>query len=394
MARGYVVKRGQSSWRLCYDAGRNSSGRRETKYKTIKAKNMREAELALSKFINEIENGMITDNNIKFEQFVELWHKDYASENLAPKTYSGYKGQLRLHILPAFGRLRLKDINDKVIRQYYHSLKEPKARKDDRGGRLAEQTILQSHQILSSILEKAVKWGYIAINPAKKVERPKVPRRQIKCYDENDLKKLIQACETEPLKYRLMIYIAISTGLRRGELMGLCWNRVDLINGTITIDKTSQYIPGIGTITKSPKNEFSVRTVSLSASVIQLLKEHKKIQEQDKENAGTLWNESGRVFTMWNGTPTHPDTISKWFAKFLKRRNLPHICFHSLRHTSASIAIALGINMKTVSSRLGHANISTTMDIYSHPVKRADKEAAEKIDFVFQDFVNKNTEKD
>lgn len=384
MARGYIVKRGQNSWRLCYDAGRTASGERDTKYKTIKAKTMREAEQALSKFINEIESGLVTDNNIRFEQFVEIWRKDYAEEHLAPKTYSGYDGQLRLHILPALGKMRMKDLNDRAIRNFYHSLKEPNARKDDRDGALAAMTILHSHQILSSILEKAVRWGYISNNPAKRVERPKVARSQIKCYDENDLDRLILAAEKAPVKYRLMIYIAISTGLRRGELMGLRWDRIDLEASLLTIDKARQYVTGVGSITKKPKNEFSVRTVTLSETAVKLLKTHKEMQDQERENAGSLWKDTGWVFTQWNGEPMHPDTVSKWFANFLKRSGLSHIRFHSLRHSSASVAIAAGVNMKTVSNRLGHASISTTMDIYGHPIKRADKEAAEKLDRVLR----------
>ncbi|HOT77158.1 MAG TPA: tyrosine-type recombinase/integrase [Candidatus Wallbacteria bacterium] len=392
MARGYLVKRGQNSWRLCYDAGRTASGERDTKYKTIKAKTMREAEQALSKFINEIESGVVTDNNIKFEQFVEIWHKDYAKDTLAPKTYAGYRIQLKHHILPTLGKLRLKDITDRVLRHFYQALREPTARKDERGGKLAELTILHSHQIVSAILEKAVRWGYIANNPARRVERPKVPRRQIKCYDENDLDKLIRAFENEPLKYRLMVSIAISTGLRRGEVMGLRWDRIDMETGSITIDQTRQYVSGVGSITKRPKNEFSVRTVTLSDSVVRLLKKHKEMQAQDKENAGSMWKDEGWVFTSWNGEPTHPDTISKWFGQFLKRHKLPHTSFHSLRHSSASVAIAEGVNMKTVSNRLGHSNISTTMDIYGHPIKRADREAADKLDKVFQNAEKKEEE--
>jgi integrase len=389
MAKGYIVKRGENSWRLCYFTGRGPSGKRDIKYKTVKAKTQREADQALKKFMAEVENGMVSDNSIRFEQFVEIWRKDYAEENLAPKTYSGYEGQLRLHILPALGKMRMKDINDHVLRKFYRSLKEPTSRKDERGGGLAELTMLHSHQILSSILEKALRWGYIAYNPAKRVERPKVSRRQIKCYDEADLDKLIEASVDEPIKYRLMINIAVSTGLRRGELMGLRWDRIDLENGTLTIDKARQYVTGVGSITKKPKNEFSVRTVTLSETAIELLKKHKEMQDIERENAGTLWKESGWVFTQWNGQPTHPDTISKWFANFLKRHGLPHIRFHSLRHTSASIAIAEGVNMKTVSNRLGHASISTTMDIYGHPMKRADREAAEKLDRVLRRGDNK-----
>ena len=174
--------------------------------------------------------------------------------------------------------------------------------------------------------------------------------------------------------------------------MGLCWDMIDLKTGTMTIEKTRQYITGVGPITKKPKNEFSVRTVTLSNTVVRLLKTHKRMQEKDRECAGSLWHESNWVFTMWDGQPTHPETISKWFAKFLKRHYLPHVCFHSLRHSSASVAIAQGVNMKTVSNRLGHASISTTMDIYGHSVKSADKEAADKLDHMFQPDEKKDEE--
>jgi len=391
MARGYIQKRGKKSWLLVYDLERNINGKRNRKTKTIKVNTLREAEKALANFINEIEKGYVTDKaSIKFKDFIEIWIRDYAQEHLAPKTFFEHKKRLDGRIIPVLGQLKLKEIDADVLRQYYNSLKQPNTRHDRRNGSLSQQTILHIHRLISAILEKAVKWGYVAVNPVKRVEAPKVPRHQIKIYDEDNMAKLISAIEEVDIKYRLMIYIAISTGLRRGEIMGLDWTDVNLETGEIKINKSSQYIPKTGVFIKSPKNEHSIRQVYLSPTILPLLKSYKEIQEKERENVGSLWRESGKIFVTWCGEPMHPDTISKWFTNFLKRKNLPPIVFHSLRHASASLAIAMGVNVKTVSSRLGHANISTTMDIYGHALTNADMEAAKKLDIVFRNLDKPN----
>jgi integrase len=385
MARGYIEKRGENSWRLVYEADRTFDGKRNRRLKTIRAQTRKEAEKALSAFINEIERGHTTDkDNIRFKELVDIWIRDYASEQLAPKTFSEHKKRIENRIMPAIGQLRLKEIDGRVLRQYYGSLREPNSRQDRRKGSLSPRTILHIHRLISAILEKAVKWGYIAQNPAKKIEAPKVARQQIKSYDEDNMSKLISALGTADIKYRLIIFIAISTGLRRGEIMGLDWSDVNLENGEINVTKSSQYLPELGVFTKSPKNEHSVRRVFLSPSVLPLLSKHRAEQDGEREKLGSLWHESGKIFVTWCGDPMHPDTISKWFTNFLKRKGLPPVRFHSLRHASASLAIAMGVNVKTVSSRLGHANISTTMDIYSHALTKPDMEAAQKLDIVFK----------
>jgi integrase len=182
----------------------------------------------------------------------------------------------------------------------------------------------------------------------------------------------------------MLITLALSTGLRRGELLGLEWRDLDFEKNTLEVRQSSQYLPGTGLITKDPKNETSKRLISVPESVVALLKQYKAYQSEEQLKIADLWQGSNRVFTTWDGKPMHPDTVSGWFPEFLNRHGLPRIRLHDLRHTSATLLIGQGLHAKTISSRLGHANISTTMDIYGHALKSADKEAAEKLDRLFE----------
>jgi integrase len=191
---------------------------------------------------------------------------------------------------------------------------------------------------------------------------------------------LLKALETEPLKHKLLVYLALATGLRRGELMGLEWKDINFAQSTLEVRQCSQYLPGKGSFTKDPKNELSQRVIAIPHSVMAMLKQFKKQQAEERLKVGDLWQGSDRIFTTWDGQPAHPEWPSQWFSKFIKKHGLPHLTFHGLRHTSATMLIGQGVNMKEVSSRLGHSNISTTMDIYADSLKSADKDAAEKMD--------------
>ena len=162
--------------------------------------------------------------------------------------------------------------------------------------------------------------------------------------------------------------------------MGLEWKHVNFENGTIQVKQASQYVKGLGTITKQPKNESLKRVISIPDSVILLLKQYKASQNEQRFACGDKWVHSDRLFTQWDGKPMYPHTPSVWFNDFIKEKGLPHITFHQLRHTSASLLIGSGVDVLTVSKRLGHAKTSTTLDIYSHVLKGADKIAAEKLE--------------
>ena len=177
-----------------------------------------------------------------------------------------------------------------------------------------------------------------------------------------------------------MIDLLLYTGLRKGELLGLEWRDIDFDKGLMQILRSSQYIPGTGIITKGPKNKKSQRTIKLSPSVVNMLRDYRVWQTEQRLAVGDRWEDCGRLFTTWDGHPMHPDTLPRWFDKFLKRHGLPDINIHGLRHTCASLMIASHVDLRTVSRRLGHAQVSTTGNIYAHQIQSADEAAAGAIE--------------
>lgn len=218
------------------------------------------------------------------------------------------------------------------------------------------------------MLHKAVYWQLIVNNPAERVQPPKTRKPKRKYYDDEQCKILLENLETQEIKYKVAIIITIFTGVRLGELMGLEWNDIDFRNGIISINKASQYLSDKGVFTKEPKTESSIREVAIPTFVISLLEEYKLWYEEQKSLYGELWTNSNRLFVQADGKPMHPDTISKWFVKFVGNIGLPVINFHGLRHTNATLLISQNIDIAVVAARLGHAQITTTLNFYVHPV--------------------------
>lgn len=271
----------------------------------------------------------------------------------------------------------------------------------EKAGPLSERTILYHHRIISSILTSAVQWQFILNNPASRVKPPKVERREAKHFEVDQVEYILQLIEDEPIKYKAMVYLCIYGGMRAGELNGLEWSNLDFDNQVLRIRQASQYLPDRGIFTKSTKNESSERLISLPNTVIAILRQYKLWQNGIKADLDNLWIDSDRIFTKRNGEPIFPQTMGKWFSNFIKRHNdkilndntipkedkekylLDNVNFHGLRHTSASLLIAEGMDVATVSKRLGHAEPSTTLKIYTHALQRADKEAANRLENLF-----------
>jgi integrase len=177
----------------------------------------------------------------------------------------------------------------------------------------------------------------------------------------------------------VVLHIAFLCGLRLGEILGLEWRDIDFRKRTLSVCRASQYVTGTGIITKRPKTEGSTRTIAIPKTLVELLEKYKLERNEEVEKLGSLWNGTARLFTQWDGKPMHPSAITHWFQRFLKRTGVPVLNFHTLRHSSATMMIVQGIHPKTISNRLGHANISTTMDIYGHALESPDREAADKL---------------
>lgn len=387
---GSIEKRGKNSYRLVVEGGRDANGKRIKYTRSIKVSSKRAAEKELAKFVTEVESGHYIDpSKLTFSQFVDRWIRDYAEKNLSPKTVQGYSRLLESRILPEFGHIKIDQIKPINIIDFYTKVKEG-GRLDGKPGTISDNTLNHYHRILSAILQDAVEWQILSYNPVSRIKPPRFKRKETPYYDEEQTSTLLQALESEPLKFKILVILALFTGLRRGELMGLEWKDIDFEKGTLSVLRSSQYVPGKGIITKEPKNKTSKRNITIPPSIIVLLKQYKSVQNEERLKTGDLWQYSGRLFVTWDGQPMHPDTPSRWFPKFLKRYNLDPLPFHGLRHTSATLLIAQGIPAKHISDRLGHANIATTMDIYGHSLQSADRESANRLEELYSTKLKKS----
>lgn len=267
---------------------------------------------------------------------------------------------------------------------------------------LSDKTILHHHRLISSILTSALQWGFILNNPALRVKAPRVQKKEARHYNVEETEYILELLENEPIKYRTMVTLSIYGGMRQGELTALTWNDINYKSNTINISKSLQHIPGKDTFTKATKTE-TTRLISLPPAAMNLLKEYNLWQNGEKAKLGDLWNKDcNNIFTSNDGNPIFPSTISKWFLNFIRKHNekinndatipeeekekylLREVNFHGLRHTSATLLINQNVDVSTVSKRLGHARTSTTMDIYSHSLQKADVEAASKLENLFK----------
>jgi len=243
---------------------------------------------------------------------------------------------------------------------------------------LSQKTILEHHRLLSAMLHRAVYWQLIVSNPAEHVQPPKTSKPLRRHYDEDQTKILVdnlQKLKGNQIKYRTAILLDIFTGARLGELVGLEWSDIDLKNGIININKSSQYLSEKEVFTKAPKTESSIRDVAIPDFIVSLLEEYKLWYDEQKAIVGDFWHESNRLFVQDDDKPIHPSTISKWFEQFVKKIGLPVINFHGLRHTNATLLIYQQVDVATVSARLCHAQITTTYNFYIHPLKSHDRTA-------------------
>jgi len=352
----------------------------------------RELERQKALFEEEVKGGKAYDRNMKFGEFAKRWMDEYAKVKLTPNTVGRYADFLK-RINPAIGHIRLSDLKAPHLNSFYRNLSEDNVRIQQKRaadgkrvykGRLAPKTILEHHRLISKILATAIKWQLLDINVATRADPPKVPHQDVSFLNEQEARQMILALDKEPMQYRTMILLLIYTGMRRGELMGLEWKDIDLKNGQITIVRTSQYIGNKTLITKDPKTHAGQRRFSIGQSVVGLLTEYRKWQNAARLKLGDKWVSSDRLFTAWDGSPMYPDTLTKWFGQFLKRHGFGKVTLHSLRHTNATLMIAEGTDIRTVSNRLGHAQTSTTLNIYAHALKSKDKDAAEKLEIALE----------
>lgn len=243
---------------------------------------------------------------------------------------------------------------------------------------LADKTILEHHRLISTILAQAEKEMLVPYNAAAKATPPRTTKKDPNYFQPETVAAILEALESEPLKWRLITHLLIVTGCRRGEIMGLKWEKVDFDNCRVKIDRALVSSKSKGVFEESTKTS-DIRHLHLPKETMDLLRQHKREQLRLQLANGDRWLHTGYVFTQDNGDHMNPDSITGWLKDFSTRHGLPHINPHAFRHTVASVLLANGTDIVTVSKQLGHASITTTESFYSHIIEENKAKAADCI---------------
>ena len=373
------------SYRIRVSRGYDSEGNRLKPYfmtwvpekgmskRQIEAEVNRQAVL----FEEKCNMGKVADSSLKLRDFIPQY-LDTVSVTMSPTTLHFYKQVINNHILPKLGGKKLTDIKPLHIQQFIKYLSDLEAKHKsptNDSGKLSATTIRRYLCVLQSIFRLAVKLDILTVNPAKaeKLTLPKKVAPKIDIFTKAEAAEMLKCLQTEPLAFQTFIQLAIITGARRGELVALKFSDFDYVKGQVTISRTVIKVDGNGYQIKPPK-DYEVRTVTVNQHCIELVKQLQGEQERERERLGNKWAGDEWLFTKWNGEIMNVQTPTRQFSKFLERHGLKHRKLHSLRHTSATLLLYGGINIRQVQSRLGHSELETTQK-YLHHLTEADVEA-------------------
>lgn len=255
---------------------------------------------------------------------------------------------------------------------------------DERNEPLSTTSILAYHRFIHLVLAQAEKEMLVPYNAADKATPPQKEKSEVGTFQTSELIAIRDAAAQEPIKWRTIIHLLMITGCRRGEIVGLKWDRVNWKESSIRIDTTLLYTPERG-VYESTTKTGAERTIKLPKETMELLKEYRMWQLETRLANGDRWKESPYVFTGECGGHLAPDSVSGYLSRFEKKYNLPHIHAHKFRHSMASVLYFSGADPVSISKRLGHAQVSTTQNIYSHLIEQADTQSAERIaDAIFR----------
>ena len=242
---------------------------------------------------------------------------------------------------------------------------------------LSPKTIVEHHRLISTVLDQASKEGLVPFNVASKASLPKVQKKEVNYFQPEQVAAIREALEREPIKWKTLVHLLLITGARRGEVLGLKWDKVDFEGNRIHICNNVLYAPDRGIYEDTPKTATSDRYISLPAETMQLLRQYRAWQSGERLRLGGYYQDQGFLFAQDSGKPMHPDNVNVWLRSFSKRHGLPHINPHAFRHSMASLLYFNGVDSVSISKRLGHAQVSTTANIYAHVMEAADKKNAD-----------------
>lgn len=309
---------------------------------------------------------------LSVSKFFEDWLQAIVV-SIRPRTWRRYREYVRLHIVPTLGEIELASLGSRQIQLLYS---------DKIAQGLSTMSVLHIHRVLCRALGQAERQGLVASNAAQLVDAPRPERVEMSTLSPEEARRFLVAASGERLE--ALYVLAITTGMRQGELLGLRWHDVDLEQRSIRVTGSLQYVPGKGLSVAAPKTQRSRRHVLLSALATEALERHHTTQTSERRVTGAMWEEHDLVFPNRRGRPMYAtNMLNRSFAVILEMAGIPRIRFHDLRHTAATLLLGKGIHPKVVSEMLGHANTSMTLDVYSHATPTMQRQAATAFDQLF-----------
>ncbi|MCH5586283.1 site-specific integrase [Shimazuella sp. AN120528] len=336
-------------------------------------KTKKEAELACAELITQIEkNEYIEPSKLTFGEFLKDFMENHVRLTIRQSTYESQISVINKHIYPGLGHLELQKITPMIIQKFYsNKLREG----------LSASYIRIMHAIISKTLKTATEWELISKNVSTLLKPPRVENNDVEVWTMTEITQFLSL--TKNRKFYIAYALAIFTGMRKGEILGLRWRDCDLDKGQIRIRQTLYKVKGALTF-QEPKTRKSKRSISISETVISILKKHRAAQNELKLKLGNAYRDHDLVVANYNGNPVDLGDINRDLKYVISKYNLPKIKFHGLRHTHATLLLQLGENPKVVSERLGHAEVGITLNTYSHVLPDMQKSLADNFENAIQ----------
>ena len=378
--RGHIKQRSKGSWTLWMELDPDpATGNRRRLTETIRG-TKREAEKRLAELVHNIDTGGYRrpPGKLTVGEYLKQWLADYASTGVRSYTCQEYQNIVVNRLIPALGNHPLGQLQPSHLQSLYSRLLR-KGRRDGKGG-LSPKTVGNTHRIMSEALSHAVRWGLVGRNVALAIDPPRSRKKEMEVLSAEKIHALLEA--SRGTQYFAPIHLALFTGMRRSEVLGLRWSDVDLPLAAISVNRVLHVLKGGRVVFEEPKSARSRRNIPLTPESAMVLRGHREKQERDAAMLGHQVSDEDLVFAQADGRPMLPNSLTHAYLRIARRVGIHGVRLHDLRHTHASLMLKQGVHPKIVSERLGHANIAITLDTYSHVMPGLQAEAAKRFDEV------------
>ena len=371
--RGHLRRRGKNTWQIIIELPRDEqTGRRRQFRKTITTANGRKkpAEQEMTKLITKLDEGDdISPGTVTVAQFLQRWLRDYAEVHVSQRTFERYEQLCRVHLIPSLGSTELSKLHPTKIDTAYRQIR-------DKG--VSGRTALHCHRVLRQALGWGVKKGLLTKNRTDAVDVPKPERNEMRALTAPETQMLLDAARSTDLYD--VVFVALGTGLRLGEILAVRWSDYDADEGSLQIVRSLAYLTGKGLTFTPTKTHRSDRALRLSAETIAVLGDLRKRQVESRLALGPAYEDGDLIFCGPTGTPRPPYAVSHAFRDLARDAGLLPLRFHDLRHSFASALMRAGLPVKAVSAALGHSSATLTLNTYQHITPDFEAEAANLID--------------